>query len=148
MFIKAKITGFIFLVLTILGCGTAKVTVNGKVQRISGNQMPSPDLENEPPAGFTTTVFFFEPTLMNMGFPTGEQGIFLMTNKKLIAKVLCREDGGFTLKIKPGKYSVLLGKDGQFYSNISSLDGLINPIEIHKKDNQPIFLRADWGAIY
>lgn len=148
MLINGKAIGVILVMVTILACGTAKVTVNGRVQRILGNQMPSPDVKNEEPAGFAATVFFFEPTLMNMGVPTGEQGLFLMTNKKLVAKVLCEKDGSFTFKIKPGKYSVLLGKDGQFYSNISSLDGLINPIDINKKENKPIVLRADWGAIY
>jgi hypothetical protein len=148
MLINGKITGVILLMVTILGCGAAKVTVNGKVQRIMGNQMPSPDVKNEEPAGFAATVYFFEPTLMNMGLPTGEQGLFLMTDKKLVAKVLCAKDGSFNLKIKPGKYSVLLGKDGQFYSNISSLEGLINPIDINKKENKALVLRADWGAIY
>jgi hypothetical protein len=148
MLINGKKIGVILLMLTFLGCGPAKVAVSGKVQRIMGNQMPSPDVKNEEPAGFAATVFFFEPTLMNMGVPTGEQGLFLMTNKKLVAKVLCGKDGSFKLKIKPGKYSVLLGKDDQFYSNISNLDGLINPIDIIKKGNKPLVLRADWGAIY
>jgi hypothetical protein len=148
MLINGKKTGVILLMLTFLGCGSAKVAVSGKVQRVMGNQMPSPDVKNEEPAGFEATVFFFEPTLMNMGVPTGEQGLFLMTNKKLVAKVLCGKDGSFNLKIKPGKYSVLLGKDGQFYSNISNLDGLINPVDIIKKGNKPLVLRADWGSIY
>ncbi len=148
MLINGKTTGVILLMMTILGCGASKVTVVGKVQRVMGNQMPSPDVKNEEPGGLAATVFFFEPTLMNMGMPTGEQGLYLMTNKKLVAKVLCEKDGSFSLKIKPGKYSVLLGKDGQYYSNISSLDGLINPIDILKKENKPIVLRADWGAIY
>jgi hypothetical protein len=148
MLINGKTTGVILMMMTILGCGVSKVTINGKVQRIIGNQMPSPDVNNEEPGGFAATVFFFEPTLMNMGMPTGEQGLFLMTDKKLVAKVLCEKDGSFSLKIKPGKYSVLLGKDGQYYSNISSLEGLINPVDINKKDNKPLVLRADWGAIY
>lgn len=148
MLINGKTTGVILLMMTILGCGVSKVTINGKVQRIIGNQMPSPDVNNEEPGGFAATVFFFEPTLMNMGMPTGEQGLFLMTDKKLVAKVLCEKDGSFSLKIKPGKYSVLLGKDGQYYSNISSLEGLINPVDVNKKANKPLILRADWGAIY
>jgi hypothetical protein len=148
MLINGKTTGVILLMMTILGCGASKVTVSGKVQRVMGNQMPSPDVNNEEPGGLAATVFFFEPTLMNMGMPTGEQGLFLMTDKKLVAKVLCEKDGSFSLKIKPGKYSVLLGKDGQYYSNISSLEGLINPVDINKKDNKPLVLRADWGAIY
>lgn len=148
MLINGKTAGFIMLLLTLMGCGGAKVQVTGKVQRVVGNQMPSPDVVNEEPGGFSTTVYFFAPTLVNMGMPTGEQGVFLMTDKKLVAKALAEKDGGFTLKLKPGKYSVLLGKDGQFYSNISSLDGLINPIEIFKNNNKTIALRADWGAIY
>ncbi|MEY3244942.1 MAG: hypothetical protein RL253_80, partial [Bacteroidota bacterium] len=50
--------------------------------------------------------------------------------------------------LKPGKYSVLLGKNGQYYSNISDLEGLINPIEINKSSKKPLVLKADWGAIY
>jgi hypothetical protein len=148
MLINGKKAGVILMIISILGCGTVKVAVNGKVQRLMGNQMPSPDVKSEEPAGFAATVFFFEPTLMNMGVPTGEQGLFLMTDKKLVAKVLCEKNGSFSLKIKPGKYSVLLGKNGQFYSNVSNLDGLINPIDIYKKENKTIVLRADWDAIY
>ena len=148
MWNNGKMMVFMLLLFSLVGCGGAKVQVTGKVKRVMGNQMPSPDLLNEEPAGFSTTVYFFAPTLMNMGMPTGEQGVFLMTDKKLVAKSLSEKDGSFTLKLKPGKYSVLLGKDGQFYSNISSLDGLINPIEINKNSKKPIVLMADWGAIY
>ena len=148
MWNNGKMMVFMLLLFSLVGCGGAKVQFTGKVKRVMGNQMPSPDLLNEEPAGFSTTVYFFAPTLMNMGMPTGEQGVFLMTDKKLVAKSLSEKDGSFTLKLKPGKYSVLLGKDGQFYSNISSLDGLINPIEINKSSKKPIVLMADWGATY
>lgn len=148
MWINGKTMVFILLLVSLVGCGGAKVQVTGKVKRVMGNQMPSPDVVNEEPAGFSTTVYFFAPTLMNMGMPTGEQGVFLMTDKKLVAQSLAEKDGSFKLKLKPGTYSVLLGKDGQFYSNISSLDGLINPIEIKKSSKKPIVLKADWGAAY
>lgn len=148
MLINGKTASFIIAMFTLMSCGAAKVMVTGKVQRVMGNQMPSPDLANEEPGGYSTTVYFFEPTLMNMGQPTGEQGLFMMTDKKLVAKVLAEKDGSFKLKIKPGKYSVLLGKDGQYYSNISDIAGLINPIEVSKHNKKPIVLRADWGAIY
>ena len=148
MWTNGKKMVFILLLFSLVGCGGAKVQVTGKVKRIMGNQMPSPDVVNEEPGGFSTTVYFLAPTLMNRGMPTGEQGVFLMTDKKLVAKSLAEKDGSFKLKLKPGKYSVLLGKDGQFYSNISSLDGLINPIEINKNSKKLIVLMADWGAIY
>jgi hypothetical protein len=145
---NGKAIVFVLLSAVLFSCSSAKVLVAGKVQRIMGNQMPSPDLANEEPGGFCTTVYFFEPTLVNMGLPTGEQGVFMMTDKKLVAKVLAEKDGSFKLKLKPGKYSVLLGKDGKYYSNISDLEGLINPIEINKSSKKPLVLKADWGAIY
>lgn len=145
---NGKAIVFVLLSAALFSCSSAKVLVAGKVQRIMGNQMPSPDLAKEEPGGFSTTVYFFEPTLVNMGLPTGEQGVFMMTDKKLVAKVLAEKDGSFKLKLKPGKYSVLLGKDGQYYSNISDLEGLINPIEINKSSKKPLVLKADWGAIY
>lgn len=145
---NGKAIVFVLLSAALFSCSSAKMLVAGKVQRIMGNQMPSPDLVNEEPGGFSTTVYFFEPTLVNMGLPTGEQGVFMMTDKKLVAKVLAEKDGSFKLKLKPGKYSVLLGKDGQYYSNISDLEGLINPIEINKSSKKPLVLKADWGAIY
>jgi hypothetical protein len=145
---NGKAIVFVLLSAFLFSCSSSKVLVGGKVQRIMGNQMPSPDLANEEPGGFSTTVYFFEPTLVNMGMPTGEQGVFIMTDKKLVAKVLAEKDGSFKLKLKPGKYSVLLGKDGQYYSNISDLEGLINPIEINKSSKKPLVLKADWGAIY
>ena len=148
MWINGKTMVFMLLMVSLVGCGGAKVQITGKVKRVMGNQMPSPDVINEEPAGFSTTVYFFAPTLMKMGMPTGEQGVFLMTDKKLVARSLAEKDGSFKLKLRPGKYSVLLGKDGQFYRNISSLDGLINPIEINKSSKKPIVLYADWGAIY
>ncbi|MFM1794435.1 MAG: hypothetical protein RL642_820 [Bacteroidota bacterium] len=143
-----KLTGIVLLVFAMMSCGSSKVLLTGKVQRVAGNQMPSPDLPNEEPAGISTTVYFFEPTLINMGMPSGEPGTYIMGNKKLVAKVLCEKSGVFSLKIKPGKYSVLLGKNGQYYSNISDLNGFINPVEVAKKDNKPLVLRADWDAIY
>ena len=145
---NGKAIVFVLLSVALFSCSSAKVLVLGKVQLVMGNQMPSPDLAIEEPRGFSTTVCFFEPTLVNLGLPTGEQGVFMMTDKKLVAKVLAEKDGSFKLKLKPGKYSVLLGKDGQYYSNISDLEGLINPIEINKNSQKPLVLKADWGAIY
>jgi hypothetical protein len=124
------------------------VVVTGKLQKPTGNQMPSPDLPSESPAGVSGFVYFFEPTLVNMGVPTGEVGTFLMTNKKLIAKSLANKEGFFKVKLRPGNYTVMIGRDSHYYSNISNLEGFINLVVIGKKDNKPLVLSADWDAIY
>jgi len=143
-----KLSFYLLMVALFLNCSNSKVLVTGKLQKPTGNQMPSPDLPNETPAGVSGFVYFFEPTLVNMGLPTGEVGTFLMTNKTLIAKSLANKEGFFKVKLRPGNYTVMIGKNGQFYSNISNLEGFINPVVIGKKDNKPLVLSADWDAIY
>lgn len=130
-----------------LAC-SSKLVVRGKLQKPTGNQMPSPDLPNETPAGVSGFVYFFEPTLVNMGLPTGEVGTFLMTNKTWIAKSLANKEGFFKVKLRPGSYTVMIGKNGQFYSNISNLEGVINPVVVEKNSNKSLVLSADWDAIY
>ena len=139
---------YLVVASSFLACSSAKVVVRGKLQKPTGNQMPSPDLPSETPAGVSGFVYFFEPTLVNMGLPTGEVGTFLMTNKTLIAKSLANKEGLFKVKLRPGNYTVMIGKNGQFYSNISNLEGFINPIVVQRKDNMPLVLSADWDAIY
>jgi hypothetical protein len=42
----------------------------------------------------------------------------------------------------------MIGRGSHYYSNISNLEGFINPVVIGKKDNKPLVLSADWDAIY
>jgi len=136
------------IVFFINSCSLPGVVLKGKLQRVSGNNMPSPDLAAEEPPGFAGTIWFFEPTAVSQADPTREQGVYRMTGKKPLAKADADSAGQFKVKLKPGRYSVLIGKNGRYYSNITDLDGSINPITINRKGTPILKLRADWGAVY
>ena len=61
MWINGKTMVFMLLLFSLVGCGGAKVQVTGMVKRVMGNQMPSPDLLNEEPAGLVLRSISLRP---------------------------------------------------------------------------------------
>jgi hypothetical protein len=142
-------TRMLFLfVLFFISCSSPRVVLKGQLQRVSGNSMPSPDLPAEEPPGFAGLIWFFEPTAVSQADPTREQGVYRMTGKTPLAKAEADSTGQFQVRLKPGKYSVLIGRKGLYYSNITDLDGSINPVTINRKGTPILKLRADWDAVY
>lgn len=110
--------------------------------------MPSPDLPKPEYPGFRTTIFFFEPALQSNAKTAGMGGVFYDVGTRLAAKAETDAQGNFSLRLKPGRYSVLIGKDTLFYANIIDGQGYLNPVEVRKGEPNRIGLRADWDAKY
>lgn len=138
----------IFTILHVLGCSMDSVKVTGNVIRVRGNQMPSPDLPKPEYPGFRTTVFFFEPALQTNAKKAGMDGVFYDVGTRLAGKAETDAQGDFSLRLKPGRYSVLIGKDTLFYANIIDGQGYLHPVEVKKGERNRIGLRADWDAKY
>jgi hypothetical protein len=136
------------LAFFISACSTSGILLKGKLHRVTGNNMPSPDIFREEPPGFAGTIYFFEPTIANQADPAREPGVYRMFGKIPVATTKADSLGQFQIRLKPGRYSVLIGRDGLYYSNITDLDGCINPFNINRRETKPIVLRADWDAVY
>jgi hypothetical protein len=136
------------LAFFISACSTSGVLLKGKLQRVTGNNMPSPDILREEPPGFAGTIYFFEPTIANQADPAREPGVYRMSGKIPVAMTKADSLGQFQIRLKPGRYSVLIGRDGLYYSNITDLDGSINPFTINRRETKQLVLRADWDAVY
>ncbi|MFN5937203.1 MAG: hypothetical protein ACK43L_04045, partial [Sphingobacteriales bacterium] len=80
-----------------------KVNVKGRVVRISGNQMPSPDLGSTEPKGFKTIVYFFEPFAADN--VNRVNGFYQGIASKELARVNSNAEGFFKVNLLPGKYS-------------------------------------------
>jgi hypothetical protein len=93
-------------------------------------------------------VYFFEPILTNQASPTREPGVYAMPDRKPVARALADSLGQFQIRLKPGRYSVLIGRRDLFYSNITDLDGTINPFVVGRGKSGQLLLRADWDAVY
>jgi hypothetical protein len=122
--------------------------LTGKLQRVTGNNMPSPDIAREEPPGFAGIIYFFAPIMASQADPTREPGVYRMSGKIPVAMTKADSLGQFQIRLKPGRYSVLIGRDGFYYSNITDLDGSINPVTITRRETKQLVLRADWDAVY
>lgn len=130
------------------GCSPTAILLKGKLQRLSGNNMPSPDIPREEPPGFAGSVYFFELTPAVNGSPTGENGTYSMKGLRYVARAQADSLGQFHVKLRPGRYSVLIGRNGNYYANITDLDGTINPVTITRKETKLLVLQANWDAVY
>ena len=137
----------LFLLVLLSSCSNMS-HISGNVIKVSGNQMPSPDLSREKPIGFRTFIYFFEPFKMDQ-FQV-EKGIaFSQIHAKQLVRVETDKHGYFKLKILPGSYSVLIQKDSNYlYSNIKDGEGFINRLSFSKGQKYTIELKADWNATY
>jgi hypothetical protein len=143
----ARFLAFGWLVI-VTGCARDTVRVTGVVLRIRGNQMPSPDLPDPVYPGFKTTIYFYQPLTAASARPVGQWGMFSIVNGQLAGTAASNDQGTFKIRLKPGRYSVLIGNDGLYYANIRDGSGVLNPVEIPKGKSLQLRLRADWDATY
>jgi hypothetical protein len=138
----------LFPLMGLTGCSRDTVRLTGEVVRVRGNQMPSPDLPPPIHPGYSTTLYFFEPFRAEKAVATRETGVYSEIRSPLKAKVSTDEKGNFSLRLPPGRYSVLIARDSLYYTNIQDGQGFLNPVEIRKGSSNRIRLQADWDAVY
>lgn len=131
-----------------VSCQPAKVLVTGKVERVVGNQMPSPDIPSPSFSGISVPIYFFEPLDRQKVTPGAAIGEYSSVSVQPLYTLQSSDDGQFKVKLPAGRYTVLMGKNGGFYSTIFDLDGTIHPVVVEKGKKNYLVLRADWEAIY
>ena len=95
----------------------------------------------------STTIFVYESAMVNQLID--QQGHFAKgLNAKLIKQVRSGVDGSFKLKLKPGKYTILLGyKEGMYIPYFSGMNGVAH-IEVIKHQFQEIDLSIAASSIF
>ena len=123
--------------------------ISGKVVRISGNQMPSPDLPPTKPRGWQTSVFFFSPLKANDLPSMGKDGLYRRDGRSPVAVVRTDKNGVFRARLQPGLYSVLIARDSlSLFTNITDGTGILNPVKVEKGARLKLQLEASWDALY
>lgn len=122
--------------------------VSGVVWRVSGNQMPSPDMPTPSYGGYATVVYFFSPTPQRDARRAGPDGFYANIPSPLAAEASTDARGRFRVRLAPGRYSVFIGRDSLYYASILDGEGVLNPVVIGPDGKRHIELKADWDARY
>lgn len=144
-------------VFSFLSCGTKppgseggasiKQGIAGKVQLVAGNQMPSPDAPYKEPKGIKCKVFVHALALRSDAV-IADGAFFSLIRTPLIKSFESAEDGSFAVELPVGDYSVVMGVDSLFYSNLSDQYGHINPVRVGKDSITQLILKLDHKAVY
>lgn len=122
----------------------------GTVVFKSGNLMPSPDIGvgggNYSGKPVVREIVVYELTKMSEAEADGS--FFRSLKTKEIKRVKSDKNGMFSLKLPPGKYSVLVKEDKGLFANISDGDNSINPVIVEQGKMTKLDLVIDYAAAY
>jgi hypothetical protein len=125
-----------------------KQGIEGYVYRISGNQMPSPQIKRPLPKGTQATIYIYELTGLNQVDRQGQSPFYFSVKTKLVKKAASDSSGYFKIALPPGHYSLFTKKDTLFYANWFDKDNHISPIEILPGKMTKTEIRIDYDAAY
>lgn len=120
--------------------------IKGTIYRVSGNQMPSPDLPLPKPKGMKATLAIFELTNTSQVKITGK--FYETPTTKLVELIQTNEEGAYKVKLKPGKYSLFVKIDSFYYSNVFDDKLNIHPVEVKKGKWSADNLMVSYDAVY
>lgn len=126
----------------------AQQGIEGMVIKVSGNQMPSPDIPRTPQKGFKTTLYIYELTNLSQVVKQNESAFYSTINSKFVTKVETKEDGKYKVSLPEGKYSLFVKKGELFYANIFDGEGNIAPVTIEKGKMTTVVTKVDYDAVY
>ena len=126
----------------------AQQGIEGMVIKVSGNQMPSPDIPKTPQKGFKTTLYIYELTNLSQVVKQNESAFYSTINSKFVTKVETKEDGKYKVSLPEGKYSLFVKKGELFYANIFDGEGNIAPVTIEKGKMTTVVTKVDYDAVY
>ncbi len=142
----------IVVIVSAFCCSTAKMNVKqgieGHVYRISGNQMPSPDVPQNPPKGVKAKVYVYELTGINQVIKTGEGSFYSAVNTKPVKEFESDKKGFFKVSLPAGRYSIFTKKGALFYANRFDSKNNIAPIEVTANAVTKVDIRIDYDAFY
>jgi hypothetical protein len=122
--------------------------IEGHVYRISGNQMPSPDLKPNQPGGAKTTLYIFDLTSLNQVSRQGQSAFYYSVQTKLVKKVQTDSSGYFKVSLAAGQYSLFVKKNSLYFANWFDGSNHIAPIEVLAQKITKIDFRIDYDAHY
>jgi len=110
--------------------------------------MPSPESKPNVGSGVVRQIAFFEPTRMDQ-VTEGKSSTFYKNIKtKKICQVTSDKNGCFLARLKPGKYSMMVKEEGQWYANSFGPNGEIFEIEVKANEVTEVEFRINHKAAF
>lgn len=137
----------LYLLLTAAFSYAQKQGIKGKVEWISGNQMPGPDKPATHPHGIKREIFIYQATTINQTSP--QNGTFFSDIKTvLVRKIRSKKNGNFCVRLPPGKYSIFVKELRGLFANNFDGQSCIQCVEVNSGEYTTVTLLVNYEAAY
>jgi hypothetical protein len=120
--------------------------ITGKIEWLSGNQMPGPDRTPQQASGIKRKIWIYEPVTLQQ---TKADGVFFSEiDARLVKKINSKSDGTFCVKLPPGAYSIFVKEKTGLFANSFDGDGRISSVTVIPGEFAKIVIRVDYEAAY
>lgn len=124
----------------------AQQGIKGKVEWVSGNQMPGPDKKVSKSQPLVRKIFIYEATTTQQ---TTSEGVFFSNiTTKLIATTKSKKNGSFKVKLPPGEYSILIKESQGLFANSFDSKNCIQCVKVKKGEFASITILVNYQAAY
>jgi hypothetical protein len=145
--ILVLVVGLPFLINTVSG-QSKKTGIEGYIFRISGNQMPSPNVNLNPPKGIKAVLYIYELTSFSQVVRKGQSGFYSKISTTLVQTVTSDDNGYFFASLPPGEYSLFTKKDALYYANNFDGNNHIAPVKVVSHKVTRVHVNMDYDAVY
>jgi hypothetical protein len=129
---------FFIVLLSALSCSNSRQLTGQKIQQgiegivqiVKGDRMPSPDLPLAAPAGYATTIYIHQLTAASQLRKADKTGWYTSIPTPLVATVKTDSTGHFAVELPPGQYSIFVQYENGFYANWFNEKNQIGPAEV------------------
>jgi hypothetical protein len=125
-----------------------KEGVKGKIILQKGNFMPSPEGKPKVGIGVKREIAFFEPTRDDQTEQGKGPGFYKKIYTKRVLRLFSDNQGCFVAKLKPGKYSMFVKEEGQWYANSFGPNNEIFEVEVKAGEVSELEFRINHGAAF
>jgi len=121
--------------------------IEGEVRWFEGDLMPGPEKSPAKGVAVKREVYIYRLTRTDQA-EIRDQVFFSDIETQLVKKKWTDQEGRFSIRLKPGTYSVFTMEAKGLYANRFSGDGYINPVEVRENTVTPLMIRIDYMAAY
>jgi hypothetical protein len=121
--------------------------ISGRVEWISGNQMPGPDRPTSKAKGIKREIWIYQPTTLNE--VEASEGVFFSNIKTtLVRKAKSDRKGRFRISLPPGEYSIFIKEKNGLFANQFDGQNRIHCVAVKPGEFTEITIQVNYEAAY
>jgi len=142
-----KYSILLFLSLAVVTTYAQRQGIKGKVEWISGNQMPGPDKPTTNPQGIKREIYIYQATTLAQ--TSHQDGVFFShITTPFVKKVSSKKNGAFCVKLPSGEYSVFVKEPRGLFANSFDGQNRIQCVQVKSGEYTSVTLLVNYEASY